>query len=80
MRQPIGNDRVGNGVRHELTSRQNLLHLLAELSLTLDVGSEDVARGDGGDGVGGGDPGGLGALTRAGRAEEDESHQRRNPS
>jgi len=82
--EPVAHDRVGDLVGHVAARGEDLLHLLAELGPVLDVGPEDVAGGDGGDGVLLGDPGGLGALARPGWTHDDQTqvgwHQRRNPS
>ena len=80
LRQPVADDGIGDRVGHVAPRRGDLLHLETEVGLVLDVGAEDVTRGDGGDAVGRGDVDGLGALTGTGRTEHDETHQRRNPS
>ena len=56
------------------------LRLLAQLGVLADVGAEEVARGDVRDRQVLGKERGLRSLARTGRSDEDDSHQRRNPS
>ena len=78
--QAVAHQAVGQLVRHVLAGVDDRLDLEPERGLVAHVGAEDVAGGDGRDAEVLGDLLGLGALARAGRAEDEEAHQRRNPS
>src|SRR5699024_6919679 len=78
--EAVLDDGVGDLVRDVAAGGEDLLDLLPELRFVLDVGAEDVPRGDRGDGVVLGDTAGLSALTGTGRAEGDQRPPARNPT
>jgi hypothetical protein len=72
--------RDGDLVGDEIAGVHVGLREFPELRLLADVGAEQVARGDVRDREVLGEERGLRSLARTGRPDEDDSHQRRNPS
>ena len=70
----LGDEAVGDLVRHEAALGDVLVGLLAERGAVAAGGAEEVAGGDVGDAQRVGEALGLGAFAGAGRAEECESH------
>ena len=69
-------DLVGNDIARVHVG----LRSFPKLGCRADVGAEQVARGDVRDAEFLGKAGGLRTLTGTRRPDEDDSHQRRNPS
>ncbi|MGX1250830.1 hypothetical protein RKD48_003341 [Streptomyces ambofaciens] len=67
-------------VRHEIAGVHVGLRELAQFGLLADVRAEQVARGDVRNVQRLGKAGGLRSLSGTRRPDEDDSHQRRNPS
>ena len=70
----------GDLVRDQVAGVHVRLGLLAQLGALADVGAEEVARGDVRDRQVLGKVRSLRSLAGTGRSDEDDSHQRRNPS
>lgn len=70
----------GDLVRHQLACVHVGAGLLAKVSALADVGAEEVARGDLRNRQVLGKVRSLRSLAGTGRPDEDDSHQRRNPS
>ena len=88
---PVRDELVGEVVWNVVAGIHDLLHAHTEIGLVRDVVAEDVTGGDGGDAERVGDVRRLGALARAGRADDQEAStplpvglfvrgQRSNPS
>ncbi len=78
--QPVLRHGDGDLVRYELAGVHDALRGKAQLGALTDVGAEQVTGGHVRDGQGLGQQCGLSTLPGPGRSDEDDSHQRRNPS
>jgi hypothetical protein len=78
--EPVLRHADGDLVRHQPARVHVRLRLLAEFGALADVGAEEVARGDVRDREVLGEERGLRPLARTGRPDQDDTHQRRNPS
>lgn len=77
---PVLGHADGDLIRHQAARVHVALGLEPQLGALADVGAEQVAGGDVGDGQGLGEQVRLSTLPGPGRSDEDDTHQRRNPS
>ncbi|GAA4671176.1 hypothetical protein GCM10023347_26270 [Streptomyces chumphonensis] len=70
----------GDLVRHQLALAHEVLRAAAQLRALADVGTEEVTGGDVRNAEILGEQRGLRALARTRRPDEEDTHQRRNPS
>ena len=84
--ETVANQLVGERVGNEVAALDDLANLDAEVRAVLDVGTEDVARGDRGYTERLGDAYGLGSLTGPGGTDDEQAEglvvmcHRRSPS